>query len=482
LLFGLLACDRKPAPAATSVAQPAARTDLRVVAQRRLDELKAETRRDPLAPPDEELSEHVAGLLDTLAGTDEGLKRIARDELKSLGPRTTPLLAARIMDDAAPAAVQMAAAQALGDLDAPEAAEALLVRLEEGRKRVDPSPWLRAHCAWRLGDTTQDWIVPRLLLDLRYELDNETAIYLARTTARFGNFSGLDALYVVAQQDKREEVRSRANATLAEIARDAGFDDPAALYNAWFQGGEGELPEPMFSKAHAREVWTILQHFAEWNLRTVDDGRFVLSRESSKITPLLVEALDDESRYIRVHAAQCLERMTARARAAGPRLLELIDDPEMGDQVMIALGSIHYAPAEAALIERVKPTHLLEVRMAATRALKAMASPASIPALRELLDPKEPIDLRVEAQCALVACAPLDVDASALGFLHEQLTARLVDSAAPEAAIEQWLVARESDPAVAKALEGWRAIAPYDPNQRVAERAAFLKDFVAAQK
>ena len=477
--LGVLGCERAATPSIpaqqSALGQAAAaRTDLRPVVAARIAELDAQLASAPPPALDAARLEQLDGLLETLAGADERLKRAAREDLRSLGPASVARLGERLDDTSSSNAVRIAAAQALGELDHPLAARVLLTRLTAGRFTRDPDPWLRAHCAWRLGMGTQDWVVPGLLLCLRYETNNEAVIYIARALAHHRNYSGLDALYVVSRQDPAENLRQAALGALSELASAANFADPADLYRAWKDGDERLLDAP-FSPAHELEVWRILKLFGEWQLRPVDDGRFVLSLEHHKVTPLLVAALDDENRYVRVHAAQCLERLGGRAASAGPRLLELIDDPQMTEQVMLALGALRYAPAEPALLERASPSRTLEIRMSATQALGVLGLASSEPHLRGQLAEKLPGDLRAALLGALVGCAPANVSVQEARELRSFMVGGEVDSAAPELALDSWLIHRASvEEGSRAALEAWRAIKGADSRERVSRRAQAL--------
>lgn len=477
LALALAGCER-PATSQQPTPAPATRADLRGVVKERIAALETQLPSAELPPPDAELEERVRGLLQTLSGTDERLKRPARDELREIGPVCVPVLSKLLFDADESLELCIIATHALGELDHPLAARALLERIDAGRLKKDTQPLLRAHSAWRLAEGTQDWVVPQLLLCLRYEADNETVLYLARTLAHFRVFSGLDALYVVSREDPRPQMRERALSTLTEIAAGAGFDDPAELYAAWKRGDE-RLAEGPFSAARELEVWRVIRLFGEWQLRPVDDGRFVLSLEHAKVTPLLVAALDDENRYVRVHAAQCLERLGDRARGAGPRLLELIDEPQISDQVLLCLGALRYAPAEAALIERCGAKWPLEVRMTATRALGSLGRGSSEPALRALLAERTPLDLRAAVLASIVGCAPLGVTLDEARELREHMTAGRVDSALPEIALEAWLTARVDQPTMKSALEAWLAIRDSDSRRRVTARASALDAVLA---
>ncbi len=467
-----------------AVQRPAARAGLKAVARARIDELTAQltaSGADGFAAttaeePSAEVRERVDGLLAALEGADDSLKRLAREELVSLGAAATALLREKLFDSDASQNVRLSAAQVLGETKTRAAADALVERIELPLVRQDPEGWLRAHCAWRLGNCEQDWIVPRLILTLRYEKHDETVVYLARTLAHFGVYSGLDALFVVASRAPEPEL---ARAALADLARDAGYDDAAALLRAWNDGDEKALEAPSFSPARELEVWKRIERFSEWQLRGVDDSRFVLSREHAHAAPLLAAALDDADRYIRAHSAQCLERMGRRARAAGPKLLEVVDDPEIGDQVLLTLGAVGHEPAQATLIDRTARNWPLEVRVSAARALGLLGLASSASSLKALQSAEEPLDLRVAALCSLAACAPGEMTPAEAGVLLEHFTSGLVDSAGPEIALGRWLEAHASDPGGAAVHAAWVAVRRDDPRERIAERAALLRAHLA---
>jgi len=471
LLLAVCACGDAAKPS-----EP--RRELKNVARDRCRELEAEV--GPLVTPplaDEELCAHVEGLMETLGGSNEALRRLAREELVVIGSAAVPLVAAWLTETTAPAAQRIASAEVLGAIDTREAAQALLERVEWMRVRVDDEPWMRAHSAWQLGSGTQDWVVPRLLLHLRYETDHETVLWLATTLAHFGNYAGLEALYVVAHGARTVELRDAAAATIAKLAADRGFDDGAQLHRAWNEGDpDHRLPDAELSAAHQLEVWRIIQGFSEWQLRGVDDGRFVLQREHSRVAPLLADALADVDRYVRTHAAQALERMGRRASAAGPALLEALDDAQTAPQVAITLGSVGYEVSESALIARLEPSRPLELRVAAAKALGRLGMPSSAGALEKLFGDSEPLDLRVAAACARVLCSPADAARATVELLLHHLTSADVESGGPETALGAWLLARSTDDLPFQtALEAWSKTPADDPAQRVSERAQALR-------
>jgi len=109
---------------------------------------------------------------------------------------------------------------ALAAVDTPAAAEALLALLESSRTALEPEPWLYAQCAWQLGRTGQEWVLPRLVLCLKYEKDGQTAVWIADSAARMGVLAGLDALFAVQRGTRPDEcsgcaIQSRCGSTCA---------------------------------------------------------------------------------------------------------------------------------------------------------------------------------------------------------------------------------------------------------------------------
>jgi hypothetical protein len=418
-------------------------------------------------------------LLEAIAGINERTHRLAHEELLSLGAAATAPLAGVLGDVGASDALRMAAAEALGALDSPAAAEVLLQRVELARKQVDDDARLRARCAWRLGSGTQDWIVPRLLLDLRYETDYETVICIASTLAHFGNYAGLDGLFVISRDAQTTQaLRDLALSTAARLASDAHVADAATLLRTWIEGDpQSVLPDHELSLAHQLEVWRMVRGFSEWQLRGVDDARFALQRESRRVATLIAPALLDENRYVRTHTAQVLERMGRRARGTGPALLAALDDPQIAPQIALALGAVGHAAAESALIARLAPAHPLELRVACARALGSLALASSARALDLFVDARQPLDLRIAAACARIHCSPDDTPRATLELLLAHLAANDTETAAPELALDAWLAHRApTSPAAAAVLTSWRSISPSDPRERVAQRAQLLSE------
>jgi HEAT repeat protein len=427
--------------------------------------------------PGDDLEERVHGLVASIASSNESMRRVVLEELEQLGDHAVPLLEGVLENREAPAEERGGAAQALAAIDTPAAAEVLLARVESSRIAEQPELWLIAQCAWRLGETTQDQVVPRLLLCLRYEKDHETVLWLANTLAHFGNRAGLEAVYVVATTGA-DELRERAAGLLSGLGEKAGARDWSELLYAW-QGEPGTtFEETPPSTRHELEIWRHIRALSEWQLRGVDDGRFLLSREGPTAARFLAAALGDPDRYIRVHSAQCLARMGPRGAVAGPAVVAALDDPDVAHEAAAAIGGLRYAAGAPALIERLSEAHPLELRVAAARALGALTSSEATDALLPLLADDVSLDLRAAAAGTLARSAPLERAAPAVRTLVELLPSPALEPTETEAALEAWLT-RMADTEVEGArrvYEGWRALHRGRPAERIELRATLLRD------
>ena len=433
---------------------------------------------EPRTTTEGDLEQRVDGLLQSLASSSAGdsMRRLVLAELAQIGDPAIGPLSRALADRALEPRLRRAAAEALAAIDTPAAAEVLLARVEGSRTELEPENWLIAQCAWRLGETGQEWVVPRLILCLRYEAEHEAVLWLASTLAHFGNLSGLEALAVVASTGN-DEMRPRAAGLLQSIADDAGFERWEDLEAAW-RGRPGTvLDEQPPSLRHRLEIWRHIRALSEWQLRGVDDGRFVLSREGRAAAELLGRALGDEDRYVRVHAAQCLERMGRRGAVAGPALVAALDDPEVAHQAAAALGGVRYAPGVEPLIARLSPDRPLELRVAAARALGLLEGQAIAAALRPLLAGSEPLDLRAAAAGALVRTAPLDEVADPLALLVELLESPALEPTEIEVALDDWLLrsVEEDVDGAGELHAAWRAIDDEDDGDRARRRAELLR-------
>lgn len=415
-------------------------------------QLEAELAREPSASPpvDADLEEHVRGLVFDLPGARGRMRDLSLGELAELGDPAVPVLAAILADPRTSDAPRAAAIDGLAAVDSPAAAAHLAGQVESGQP-----VWARAYAAAAIARTKQDHVVPRLLLRLKYEADSTTVIELAGALASFGNYAGLDGLFVL-RHSPAPEVAALASERLSQLAAAAGFADGEALWRAW-SGRDSDAPLPSVdpSALHRLEIWKRIARLSEHDLRAVDDARFVLSRSAAWVVEPLCRALHDEDVYTRVHAAQCLQRMGARAATAGPALVAALAEPRLAPAATLALGSIAYPAGITEVARRVERGFDPELRVAAAQALGPLNLPAGALPLKRALDASEPIDLR---QAAALSLLMLGHDRESVAFLAECLTLPGADADAAEAALDGWLANLEASGAK-DVRERWIALA-----------------------
>ncbi len=433
------------------------------------DELAAARDDAPGATPEgREVEEEVRGLVTFLASSPPALRSSVIADLERVGPSATPTLAALAVSETASADERAAAIELLGALDDVRSAEQLLSLVEASRVG-----WVRSHAAWRLGQGTQDWVVPRLVLRLKYETDFEAVVWIACALARFSNYSGVAGLANVARSAPDDAVRTLAADELArilakfdteELARRGGGTDATGLEWAWsrWDGSPasetaGLFSEPERSARYRLAVWREIRSLGDFQLRGVDDARFVLSNLGPSAAVLLARALHDASPHVRVHAAQCLERMGPRASIAGGELVKALSDPELAPSAAAALGRVGHPEAASALAACTLRGGDLGLRVAAARALGGLGLASSVPALASLLDPSEPVDLR---QAAAEAIAYAGAGERTAAQLCAFLESTEVDPTSSAAALRHWLAQREREGSLrARAvLEEWDAL------------------------
>ena len=450
LLVTALAACGEPAPLLPTFEYRAALVEGLAAAEAAVEALPA-----PVGPSEEPDPEHIQGLVHMLANSSGRTRELPLEEIGTLGDPAAPQLAVIAANGEHDPAERLAACELLAKLGTPRAVEHLLQLCEKS-----PEGWLRAQAAWRLGEVDADWVVPRLVYRLKYELDPEAAIWLASTLGRHGNHSGLDALWNLRSNGEDEGIRGSANQRLVELAEAVGAASPEEHWELWTGTDPGRLllrsePSPRLQLAVWREIEQLSgEHF---QLRGVDDARFILSRMGSWVTAPLADALHDEDVYVRVHVAQCLERRGPRANLAGPTLVEALADPTLAPTAAAALGRVAYPSAEPVLrrlIVQASTDH--ELRVACATALGHLGLSASIPALETVVAVEGPQDLRQACAAALVA---LGVGDRGAAFLLSSLRPGAPDRNGAEAALEQWLESLEGDVA-GEVLEEWLALEP----------------------
>ncbi len=357
--MGLVACGSEPAgPQATFVYEPVVQSALAACPAPDVAATSA-----PSAALPEGAEEYLEAAVSAWSGSDARSRELTLTDVQRAGPGLVPAFVG-VVAQAKQAPERAAAAIAvLGAWADPAAREALCQALE-----THAVPWVRARCAYELGRLREPRVLPRLLLRLKYEVDGETVLWLADALAQQGSLAGLEGLLVLAGRTD--------DAWLADTAR-VKADELAARYGAPF-GGEllrlhanGLIPEPGDAVQECA-AWRLIQRLSLFDLRQVDDARFVLVRMPDYVVPLLERALRDENRYVRLHAAQCLERRTARNRAAHAGLAQAVLDPSIGGVAAAALGASGLASAGAPLVAGLRATTAHELQVACLSGLERL--------------------------------------------------------------------------------------------------------------
>jgi len=451
LSLSLLAGCGDPAPAAQGfVHYPALAQGLAAAEQAVADATPPAMGRPEPEP------EHVTGLVYMLANSRGRTRELPLEEIGTLGDGATSILASIAANTEHDGNERMAAVELLARLATPLATEHLLQLAEKS-----PESWMRAQAIWRLeGIEPADWVIPRLLRRFKYEKDEETAIWLASTLAAHGNYSGLEALWRLQGEGATEEIRSRAAERIQTLATEAGAESVEALWQLWYAADPERLlhrgtPSPRLS----RELWREIEQLSgeHFQLRGVDESRFILSRLGAWATEPLCSALHDTDLYVRIHSAQCLERMGPRAVNGGPALVDALTDSSLAINAAAALGKVGYPAAEPVLrrlAAGVGTSH--ELRVACTASLGAIGLSASLITLEELLASDTPPDLRQAAAHALVVMGAGD---SGVVYLFGALSDPAADQPGAELSLGLWLAGRE-DEASKALLENWRALDP----------------------
>jgi hypothetical protein len=455
--------DSPPAsPATGGGAAPA--FELRDVVAAALAALPAPAEPEPL---DEDALAELGGLC-SLAGSETAMVAVAREDVARFPAASAARALAGIARDAE-----------LSDRDRTGAVDLIPVEHERGSDELarlagsanEGTPaWLRARAAWRLAQGGSDHVVPALLVPLKYEKDHETVVWLGAALARRANFAGLDGLIAI---ERIADSPARANAAyeLGAILQAVGVASVDALWRAWRTGDpDGVLPHPERSARYRREIWAWVARMNEFQLRGVDDARFLLERMDRDAARILGEALHERDLYVRVHGAQSLARMGPRGAAACAELRAALGEREVAPHAALALGHVGCRDAYADLAARLAPETAVELRLACTRALGFLGEAAAAGALRGLFD-AEPAEL---AQAATESVALLDGEArDAAGRLLDWIEDPRVEPASSERALRAWLYERGAD----DLLKRWDALAtPADfaetPEEARARRGA----------
>lgn len=289
-------------------------------------------------------------------------------------------------------------------------------------------PAVRRRAAWLCGRTGQQPLSLPLLLRLKYELDPDVVLWVADALQRLGNDAGLSWLDTAMD---RADTAERAGTFAIEVCRERGLELPdpptyAALQahlraesRAFRRTGQGRrpgLPEPDLQQFEPRFA-THLTFTEGWQLRPIDDAKYVCARSGRLAVPLLRQALAASEPYLRSVALVLLADLGPAAAAAGADVLPLLQDPLTESYAVRALGEVGYTPAVPHLTPRLVSGDV-ELRAMVAQSLGLLGDTQSRAVLQQALtNIAEAADVRVGAAFGLLCFGP---DQAAEAYLAER--------------------------------------------------------------
>ncbi|MBK8975713.1 MAG: HEAT repeat domain-containing protein [Planctomycetes bacterium] len=332
---------------------------------------------------------------------------------------------------------------------------------------VHENPTVRAQCAWHLGQRGGPADLPLLLKRLRYESDRVTKCWVVGALHDLGNYGGLDDLLeLMAAPDSSATAYELGGRILSELGRHPGEQltyagarllidriarewhrdgyvlRPAATGDASSDGQAAADPQPPREPAldeldprlcaRAARMLADMQGF---QLRPVDDARFVLSRMGVLALPFLRIALRAEEDYLHAHALEVLIHLGRPGRPLTELVLPYLGLQPTESVAMRALGEIGAEQALPYLLAMLADDSI-ERRASAAGALGPLGLPAAIAPLRDRLqDPAEQVDVRVQAAWSLALLDPgvrflRDALRDPSGVYHEPTLHELLDDVA----------------------------------------------------
>ncbi|MHC5070768.1 MAG: HEAT repeat domain-containing protein [Planctomycetota bacterium] len=304
-----------------------------------------------------------------------------------------------------------------------EAADAFWA-LEKALEHDDAA--VRSNAAYELGLRENRAAILVLLKRLKYEQDPLVRVWVASALAKLGNHAGLqDLVTAMERNDTAQQAGGQAIAILKALSVEVGErptyvelkDRLRDLHREWRRTGivaAGKWPQAPDELTAAR----IAQHVADlegFQLRPVDDARFVLVRAGVLSLALLREAVQASETYVRNHALEIARDLGRVAGPLAPTILPLLADPLSQTYAAQALGSVGARQALPHLLLMLRSPQA-ELRATAAGALGPLGDKSAIATLQAILDDeKETMDVRVAAAFSL---AIFEQEQPALDYLR----------------------------------------------------------------
>jgi len=287
---------------------------------------------------------------------------------------------------------------------------------------------VRQRAAWLCGLSGQAALQVPLLKRLKYELDAMTVVWVADALCKLGNDHGIGWLSAAMS---REATRDQAGQLAIDALRARAADLPespswedlhrlcAEATAQWQRTGETTLenaPAPDQTELDAR-LAELMQTPASFQLRPVDDARYILRSLGKHGLPMMVATLQAEELKLRTMPLQELANLGRAARSTANDVMALLGDPLTSLYAVRTLGEIGATEALPHL-RALLGDFDTDVRAAATMAVGVLEDEQSRPTLEAMLqDESEALDVRVNAAFALLC---LGEHAAAEAFLAER--------------------------------------------------------------
>lgn len=278
---------------------------------------------------------------------------------------------------------------------------------------------VRARVAYVLGERGSVDSLPALLLRLKVEQEPAAKLWLAGAIVTLGNHCA-PAWNAVAERfedpNLSADAAEIANAALLAagipLQENATWDDARAavakLRDHWLREGSAmgaearpyEKPTDVEPRLMAALALALVE-LSEFQLRPVDEARYVLKHIGRRALPMLRLALTASESYVRAHSVEVARDIGPAARPLEDAILQLLDDPLTRLTATQAAGLLGARSAVPHLQERLIGDDL-ELACAAAASLGEIGDESSRGALlARMNDEAVAIDLRIYAAYGL---------------------------------------------------------------------------------
>lgn len=278
--------------------------------------------------------------------------------------------------------------------------------LEEGMLHADAA--VRAVATFEVGQLGLQASILPLLKRVKYELDPACKVWVASALARLGNGAGLALLAAAMRNEATANDAGAAAVAVLKAAEEDPGESPTweqlqqgieRLQGTWrgtavLHGAPPVTDEPALLEARIAQHLVALHRF---QLRPVEDARFILRRAGSLSLPLLRRCLGASEPFLRSHALEVLTDLGRSGASLEDAVLPLLgDELTRADaaRTLGAMGAVRAFEPIAAMLAG----NDLELRVAAAAALGMLGDGRAAPLLAAVVSATtEPMDLRVQA-------------------------------------------------------------------------------------